>query len=91
MIKCRYCGSDKIVKAGKCKSEKYGVRQMYLCKDCGKRFVEEPKAVRYSNSFKEHVVKCIVFEGLGIRQASRVFKISSTTIETWIKEFKKTR
>ncbi len=43
----------------------------------------------YSDSFKEHVVKSIVFEGLGVRQASGVFNISSTSIETWVKEFKK--
>ncbi|WP_449288508.1 IS1/IS1595 family N-terminal zinc-binding domain-containing protein [Methanocaldococcus infernus] len=91
MIRCKYCNSDKVVKAGKHKSEKYGVRQMYLCKKCKRRFVEESKAPRYSDSFKEKVVRSVVFEGLGIRQAGRVFKLSTTTILRWIKDFKKTK
>ena len=89
MVSCRYCNSGKIVKAGFVKSDKYGNRQRYLCKDCGRKFVEYIKSPRYSDAFKKHVVKCVVTEGLGIRQASRVFKLSMNTILDWIKKFKK--
>ncbi|WP_292460090.1 hypothetical protein [Methanothermococcus sp.] len=71
MIKCVNCNSDKVVKAGLHKSEKYGIRQVYLCKECGRKFIEHAKSPRYSQEFKEHVVRCVVCEELGIRQASR--------------------
>jgi len=67
-------------------------RQRYKCKVCGRTFVPNPiKPRNYPEEFKEMVVRAVVKEGVGIRQASRIFKLSPNTVTAWIKEFSKKR
>ncbi len=67
-------------------------RQRYKCKDCSRTFVLNPiKPRNYSKEFKEMVVRAVVKEGVGVRQASRIFKISQTTVIAWKREFLKRR
>jgi len=65
-------------------------RQRYKCKACGRTFVINPiKPRNYPEEFKEMAVRAVVKEGVGVRQASRIFKISQTTIIAWVREFSK--
>ena len=53
-------------------------------------FVLNPiKPRNYPEKFKEMVVKAVVKEGVGIRQASRIFKLSPKTVIAWVREFSK--
>ncbi|WP_457550332.1 hypothetical protein [Archaeoglobus sp.] len=82
----------KTVKMGYYYTKKGEKRQRYKCKACGRSFVPNPiKPRNYPDSFKEMVVRAVVKEGVGIRQASRIFKISQTTVIAWVKEFSKKR
>ena len=66
------------------------IGQRYKCKSCGRTFVPNPiKPRNYSEEFKEVVVRAVVKEGVGIRQASRIFKLSPNTVTAWVKEFSK--
>ncbi len=35
------------------------------------------------------VVRAVVKEGVGIRQASKIFKLSPNTVTAWVREFSK--
>ena len=55
-------------------------------------FVLNPiKPRNYPEEFKEMVVRAVVKEGVGIRQASRIFGLSPKTVITWKREFLKKR
>ena len=90
---CIYCSSKNIVKRGTRKN-KYQTIQLYLCKDCNKTF-DLQKAKN-----KQYPLK-IILEGLtlynlghSLEKATKLLKeksgikISSTTLENWVKEFK---
>ena len=47
------------------------------------------KAQELPKEFKEMVVRAVVKEGVGIRQASRIFKLSPKTVIAWIRDFSK--
>ena len=65
-------------------------RQRYKCKGCGRTFVLNPiKPRNYPEEFKEMVVRAVVKEGVGIRQASRIFRLSPKTVIAWIRDFSK--
>lgn len=49
------------------------------------------KPRNYPEEFKEMVVRAVVKEGVGIRQASRIFKLSPNTVTAWVREFSKKR
>ncbi|ADC64415.1 Insertion element protein [Ferroglobus placidus DSM 10642] len=89
---CPHCKSIKTVKMG-CYHTKSGERrQRYKCKNCGRTFVLNPiKPRNYPEEFKEMVVKAVVREGVGVRQASRIFKLSPNTVTAWVREFSKKR
>jgi len=36
--RCRFCGSPAIIKRGKRKC-RFGFKQVYYCKDCGRKFI----------------------------------------------------
>ena len=67
-------------------------RRRYKCKVCGRTFVLNPiKPRNYPEEFKEMVVRAVVKEGVGVRQASRIFGLSPKTVITWKREFLKKR
>jgi len=67
-------------------------RQRYRCKECGRTFVLNPiKPRNYPEEFKEMVVRVVVKEGVGIRQASRIFGLSPKTVIAWVRDFSKKR
>ena len=69
--------SEEVVKMGYYYTKSGERRQRYRCKVCGRTFVINPiKPRNYPKDFKEMVVRAVVKEGVGVRQASRIFKLS---------------
>jgi len=79
---CRGCGSSNLVKNGK---NRYG-NQQYLCKDCKKSGVLDPKN-SYTEEEKERVLAAYR-ERPSMRGISRVFGISRNTLASWLKKSK---
>lgn len=78
---CPHCKSLKTVKMGCYHTKSDEGRQRYKCKNCGGTFVLNPiKPRSYPEEFKEIVVRAVVKEGVGVRQASRIFKLSTNTV-----------
>ncbi|MCL1935262.1 MAG: IS1-like element transposase [Defluviitaleaceae bacterium] len=82
-IKCIYCNSEKVSKNGK---NPKGI-QTLLCRNCNKRFQAE-----YSNNGSKPETKRLIIEmslnGSGIRDISRVLKISTNTVLSVLKKEK---
>jgi putative transposase len=87
--KCKYCGSEKIVKNGKVKG-----KQVHKCKTCGKRFFLNGKFARMKND-KSVIVTALnlYFDGLSLRKTQQnlkqIFgeKVTQVTILNWIKKY----
>lgn len=91
-INCIYCESKNIIKKGSKKLKK-NKKQIYLCKNCNKRFVlSKLRGKRYNPRI---ILQAISYYNLGntIRKTSKLinkrFKIKSqiSTISNWLKEF----
>ena len=65
-MKCPYCGSEDIVKAGK-RYNKYTTKQIYKCNECKRRFIERD-GFEYMTYPKEIIVKTLHLyaEGLSL-------------------------
>ena len=89
---CPHCKSMEVVKMGYYFTKAGEKRQRYKCKGCGRTFVLNPiKPRNYPENFKEMVVRAVVKEGVGVRQASRIFRLSPKTVIAWIRDFSKKR
>ena len=81
MVKCIHCESEKCVKFGLNPKKK----QRFKCNDCGKTFQEE-----YANNGAKPEVKLLIVKmsmnGSGIRDISRVLKISQNTVIAVLKK-----
>jgi transposase-like protein len=82
-IKCIHCGSEKVVKNGKRKS---GV-QCLLCRKCKKAFQQEYTSNGAKPETKEMIIK-MSLNGSGIRDISRVLKVSQGTVIAVLKKLK---
>ena len=77
---CPRCGSVNLVKNGK---NRYG-NQQYLCKDCRKSGVLNPKH-RYSEAQKAQILAAYQ-ERPSMRGIARVYGISRQTLTRWLKK-----
>ncbi len=88
-MQCKYCGSENIIKKGFVKK-----KQLYKCKDCGKRFYMNGKFAKMRTS-KNLIVTALnlYFDGLSLRKTQRNLKqifgetVSQVTILDWIKKY----
>lgn len=88
-MNCKYCNSEKVTKKGFVKS-----KQLFKCKECGKRFFANGKFSKMRND-KNIIVAALNFyyDGLSLRKAQRnleqIFgeRISQVTILNWIKKY----
>jgi transposase-like protein len=93
--RCRFCGSLAIIKRGKRKC-RFGYKQVYYCKDCGRKFVQQDalQRMRYDPTVIT-VTLDLYFKGTSLRKISdhlEMFygiKINHTTILRWIRKFAK--
>jgi putative transposase len=88
-MKCKYCGSENVVKNGKVKGQ-----QVHKCKDCGHRFFLNGSFSKMRNG-KDLIIAALNFyyDGLSLRKTQRnlkqIFgeKVSQVTILNWIKKY----
>lgn len=86
---CKYCGSENYIRYGK-----ENDKQMYKCKECGRKFVDN---LYFENMKVNPKVICITldlyFKGISLRKISDHLKqfydlnIHFTTIYLWIKKY----
>jgi transposase-like protein len=90
-MECKYCGSESLIKKGFVRK-----KQLYKCKDCGRRFCLDGKFARMKKD--KHVIVSALnlhFDGLSLRRTQRnlkqIFgeKVSQVTILNWIKKYSK--
>jgi|SRR5215207_1296165 len=80
VYKCRKCESQNIIKNGHNASGS----QQYVCKDCGKRGVLEPKR-GYTAAQKEQILSAYQ-ERSSMRGVQRTFGVSRPTLAAWLKK-----
>jgi putative transposase len=90
-MRCKYCGSESLIKKGFVRK-----KQLYKCKDCGRRFYLDGKFARMKTD-KNIIVSALnlYFDGLSLRKTQRNLKqifgetVSQVTILNWIKKYSK--
>ena len=83
VYKCRNCESQNIIKNG----HKASGSQQYVCRDCGKRGVVEPKRGD-SEAQKEQILSAYQ-ERFRMRGVQRTFGVSRPTLASWLKKRRK--
>ncbi len=92
-VKCRVCGEGKVIRKGK-RRTKYGCRQLYYCKACGKGFVD--CRMRNKTYGPNVIANAISYYNLGnsLEQSAKLvnkrFKVitAKTSVHRWIEEFR---
>lgn len=92
MVNCPRCGSENVIRKGK-RTTGAGVRQIYQCKECGRRFTGGLPGHRYP---PQVVMEALTLYNLGHNQdeVARVLRrryrnrISKSTIGRWIEKNK---
>jgi insertion element IS1 protein InsB len=79
MIICPKCQSTNCIKHGRIHNGK----QRYLCKDCGRQFVENPKQKIVSDEKKETVSK-LLLERISLRGIVRSLKLSRSWLQNHV-------
>ena len=89
---CPYCSCEEMFKRGTRKTE-IGIKQLYCCKECKKRFVLEPIKNIKGNSKLICLAMDCYYKGLSYRDISDQFKqfydlsISHVAIRNWVLRF----
>ena len=73
-MNCKKCNSKRIICKGK-----IGLKQRYLCKNCGK-YQQDLYSYKICDENDDLKIKQLHAEGLGIRSLSRYFGYSPATI-----------
>lgn len=91
--RCRFCGSPAIIKRGRRKC-RFGYKQVYYCKDCGRKFVPQDAFQRMRYDPRVITVTLdLYFKGTSLRKISEHLemfygiKINHSTILRWIRKF----
>lgn len=79
-VACPNCGSNYVVKIGKVKG-----RQVYLCKDCGRRFLEGSRHW-YPDWMKEEAIE-MYKKGIDPRKISEILEVPKHTVLNWIRKY----
>ncbi|MGB9635860.1 MAG: hypothetical protein ACPL1Y_01240 [Thermoplasmata archaeon] len=92
-MKCIFCNNEEIVKAGK-RYNKYGTKQIYKCKKCERRFVEDDgfKNMTYPKELVAKVLHLRV-EGMSLSKVREYiwqhegYRLYDGTILYWEKKY----
>jgi AcrR family transcriptional regulator len=76
---CPHCHSRRLSKNG----HRYG-KQRYLCKDCGKQFLESYSPKGYDENVKQQCLD-LYNQGIGYREIERQTGVSHNTVINWVK------
>ncbi len=79
-MQCPHCSSSQIRRNG----HRHG-KQNYLCRNCGRQFIEFYSPKGYSDETKEQCLKMYV-DGMGFREIERVSGVHHTTVIQWLKQ-----
>lgn len=79
-MKCIHCAFTTVSKNGHRRG-----KQCYICRGCGRQFLESYDSLGYQNSIKEHCLKLYV-NGMGFRAIERVTGVNHNTVINWIKQ-----
>lgn len=92
-IKCRFCFSDNIIKCG-LRINKYHTKQLYKCRNCGKRFTENNGFLKRKFSPEIITVSLDLWtKGLSINKIrDHIFQfynieVACSTILNWLREY----
>ena len=77
-MKCPNCGSEKVSRNGRRQN-----RQNYICKDCGRQFLEAKISRGYSLEVRQICIR-MREQGLSFRQIERLTGVSHNTIIGWV-------
>lgn len=80
-LKCRFCGSEKLVRDGFTRNQK----QRFRCRDCKRVSRENPVAPGYSEAEKERILKAYE-ERSSLRGLERTFGVARRTVSGWLKK-----
>jgi AcrR family transcriptional regulator len=80
VIKCPYCHSESISKNGHRNN-----KQRYICKECGKQFLESYSPKGYSEEVKQRCLD-LYRGGMGFRAIEKKTGISHNTVINWVKQ-----
>jgi transposase-like protein len=91
---CKYCESVEVIKNGT-RRNKYGIKNRYLCKTCGRTFVLDEDGFSNMKFDPNTVTKCLdlYFKGASLRAISdhmeqfHDIEINFSTITRWIKKY----
>jgi len=81
-LKCVHCESEKVVKCGLHPDTS---KQRYLCKDCGRRFVNGYTWKANDPKIKELIIS-MSHNGSGTRDIARVLKVARQTVSNTFKK-----
>jgi len=92
-MKCPDCQSDKISKRGK-RYNKSGVKQLYLCNECHRKFIEDDGFRRMRHK-PEDIVRAVSLHSDGLslfRTKDHIWqhdgvKVTKRTISQWTKKY----
>ncbi len=77
-MKCPSCSSKKVSRNGRRQN-----RQNYICKDCGRQFLEAKLPRGYSLEVRQICIRMRA-QGLSFRQIERLTGVSHNTIIGWV-------
>ena len=79
-MKCPRCGSDQINRNGRSDG-----KQNYICKQCGRQFLEIYTPRGYSEDAKKICLRMYA-NGMGFRAIERATGVSHNTVINWVKQ-----
>jgi transposase-like protein len=91
-VRCDQCNSLNVIKRGTRKT-KSGIRQRYECKECGRRFTNEPIKHRKANTKLIALSMDLYYKGLSLRKIADTIEqfygisLHHETIRIWINTF----
>jgi transposase-like protein len=79
-MKCIHCASSLISKNGHRRG-----KQCYICRDCGRQFLEIYDSIGYRDSIKEHCLTLDVNK-MGVCAIERATGVNHNTVINWVKQ-----
>ena len=78
-MKCIHCASTSISKNGHRRG-----KQCFICRTCGRQFLEDYDTLGYRDDIKQHCLELYV-NGMGFRAIERITGVNHNTVINWVK------
>lgn len=79
MKRCIYCGSQHLNKNGQRRG-----KQCYLCRSCGRQFLESYQLKGYHPAIREQCLN-LHLSGMGYREIERATGVNHNTVINWVR------